>query len=281
MRIIDFKHITGTDRQERLIAIPELKRDKLAATQFVKLAELDIELTRPTAFLYLGGTTVDQSEAGLGTGNGVYFPAIKSGTSFCGHQWIRQFKNIEHLVHFEVVEGTCAAGVHALYRAQQLLYSMDIDEVIIIGHERITDEVIRSFQELGMDIVCGDGFVYMRLEQGYDISDIKWKWAYNPNPFCFTKENLNTIIPTYRIGYVKLHGTGTENNTTAEEDLENLATPLKYKPEIGHTQGISALIETCMVLADDKVRGRILVTANGFGGYYGAFTLTKPNARNS
>ena len=279
MRIIDYQYITGTTLRDNIVTIPQLKRDKLAARQFIELTHFDIELTRNTAFLYLGGTTVDQSEAGMGTGNGVYFPAIKSGTSFCAHQWISKFMNKEHLVHMEVIEGTCAAGINALKRAQELLYSIGIDEVIIIGHERITQEVVRSFKELGMPITCGDGFVYMRLEQGYDISDIKWRWAYNPNPFVFTREDIDTLLPPYRIGYVKLHGTGTEHNTDAEAGLTEAATPLTYKEEIGHTQGISALLETCIVLDDPNVRGRILVTANGFGGYYGAFTLTKPHAR--
>ncbi len=282
MRIVDYKHIVGTEHRDRLVAIPELDRNKLAASQFIKLADLNIELKVPTAFLYLAGTTVDQSEAGLGTGNGVFFPAIKSGTSFCAHQWVGSFQNAHLVQHMEIIEGTCAAGINAIRRAGEILLEPfnDIEEVIIIGHERITDEVIRSFKELGMPIICGDGFVYMRLSEGYDISAIKWRWSYNPNPFNFVSDDLNTLIPTYRVGYVKLHGTGTPNNDAAESDLEKLATPLKYKPEIGHTQGISALLETCLVLADPNIRGRILVTANGFGGYYGAFTLTKPHARN-
>ena len=119
----------------------------------------------------------------------------------------------------------------------------------------------------------------MRLDRGYDITHIQWKWAYNDNPFMFNREDLDKLIPAYRIGYVKLHGTGTPSNTAAEAGLAQVATPLSYKHLIGHTQGISALLETCLVLDDPDIRGRILVTANGLGGYYGAFTLTKPNAR--
>jgi hypothetical protein len=196
------------------------------------------------------------------------------------HQWCSTFENSEHLSSLEVVAGTCASGILALYRANELLKTrFDVDEIIIIGQERTTPDTVRLFRELGIDVVCGDGFVYIRLDRGYDISDIKWKWAYNKNPFTFSREDLDTLIPAYRIGYVKLHGTGTATNTTAEAGLAQVATPLTYKDRIGHTQGISALLETCLVLNDPRIRGRILVTANGLGGYYGAFTLTKPNAR--
>lgn len=282
MRVIDYKYIIGTEHGGNLVAIPHLDRDKLATRQFIDMAELDIELTKPTAFFYLAGNTVNQSEADVRKGNDLYAPAIKTVVSSCAHQWISTFKNIEHLVWMETVEGTCAAGINAIYKAHRMVHNVysDVQEAIIIGHERITPSILRSFEELGMSMLCGDGFAYMRLGQGHDIAPPEWKWAYNPNPYVFEKETLNTLIPDYRVGYVKLHGTGTQANNAAEADLEKLATPLKYKPLIGHTQGLSALLETCMVLDDPNIRGRILVTANGYGGYYGAFTLTKPNARN-
>ncbi|MEE8599289.1 MAG: hypothetical protein V3S69_07285 [Dehalococcoidales bacterium] len=283
MHIIDYKSITGTEDRGDVIAIPELNPKKVAAPQFVSLADLNIELTVPTAFLYIGGATVSSSEAGLGTGEGVYFPAIKTGASYIAHMWASTFKNLEYLTQMQVIEGTCAAGIHAINQAFEMLYSQRRDavsEVIIIGHERITPDTTRLFKELGIPITCGDGFVYMRLGKGFDIADVKWKWAHNPNPFVFSWETLDTLLPGYRIGYVKLHGTGTEANETAEAGLAELATPVRYKDKIGHTQGISALIETCLVMDDPNIRGRILVTANGLGGYYGAFTLTKPNARN-
>ena len=282
MRIVDYKFIKGTERENGVVVIPELDRNKLAASQFIELAQLDPELTVPTAFIYIGGATVSQSEAGLGTGNGVYFPAIKSGNAFCAHQWIKSFTCKEWIERMEVVDGTCAAGIRALQMAQEILYdpSNDIKEVLILGHERITAETQRLFKELGIPVTCGDGFAYMRVAQGWDICMVNWKWAYNINPFVFTRESLDTLIPECSVGYVKLHGTGTESNTEAEAGLAELGTPVLYKPEIGHTQGISALLETCMVLDDPKIRGRILVTANGLGGYYGSFVLTKQNARN-
>lgn len=282
MQIIDYKYIHGTDPWPGLISIPELDRNKPATPQFIELAGLNIELTCPTAFICIDGTVVHQSEAGLGKGTEKFFPAIKGTSPYVAHQWASIFKNKEHLVSMEVVNGTCASAIQAVHRANQLLSdsaNTGVDQVIIIGHERICPDTIRLFRELGVKITCGDGFVYMKLGRGIEISKTCWYWTYHENPFMFTREDLNKMIPAYRVGYVKLHGTGTPSNNEAEADLTELATPLFYKELLGHTQGISALLETCLILDDPTIRGRILVTANGLGGYYGAFTLTKPNAR--
>ena len=283
MQIIDYKYLHGTSLRDKVVRIPELDRDKPSTPQFIELADLNIELSRPTAFICIDGTSIYQSESGLGKGNDKYCPALRSSSAYVAHQWCSTFANKEYLVSMEVVNGTCASAIQAIYRANQMImdHHHPAEQVIIIGQERITPDTVRLFRELGISITCGDGFVYMKLGAGFSISQVKWQWVYNENPFVFLKETLNDLIPTYRIGYVKLHGTDTPANKAAEYDLERLATPLKYKQDIGHTQGISALLETCLVLDDSSIRGRILVTANGLGGYYGAFTLTKPNARNT
>jgi hypothetical protein len=281
MRIVEQHCITGTCVKDKIVMIPELNRNRPATPQFIEMAGINVKLIRPTAFIYIDGTTVHQSEAGLTKGIDQYVVAIKGTSPYVAHQWCSTFENKEFLTSMEVVNGTCASAIQAIYRADQILRDPmnDAEEVIIIGHERITPDTVRLFKELRVDITCGDGFVYMRLERGHEIAKPVWKWAYNENPFTFTRETLNTLIPHYRIGYVKLHGTGTPSNDEAEADLAKIGTPLTYKPTVGHTQGISALLETCLILDDPNIRGRILVTANGLGGYYGAFTLTKPNAR--
>jgi hypothetical protein len=281
MQIIDYSYLHGTSIRDGIVHIPELIRDKPATQQFIELTNLNIKLTCGTAFIYIAGTQVDQSESGLVRGGEKMFTAIKGTTPYIAHQWASTFANKELLVSTEVVNGTCASAIQAIYRANQILNVPDngINEVIIIGQERITPDTIRLFRELGIRITCGDGFVYMKLGIGYDIGMPQWRWAYNDNPFMFTRYTLSALIPHYKVGYVKLHGTGTQSNDEAEADLAELATPLRYKSEIGHTQGISALLETCLVLDDPMIRGRILVVANGLGGYYGSFTLTKPNAR--
>jgi len=282
MQIISYKHIVGTERFPGQITIPELDRHKPATPQFIELADLDIELTCPTAFIFVAGSTIDQSESGLGKGTGNFSPALKSTSAYVAHQWLTTFKGKEKfLTSMDVTTSTCASAIEAIAMANLMIVNPydKTEEVIIIGHERTTPDTVRLFKELGIKVTCGDGFVYMKLREGHDISKPQWKWAYNDNPFVFTRETLNNLIPAYKVGYVKLHQTGTVSNTEAESDLADLATPIGYKSEIGHTQGISALLETCMVLDDPTLRGRILVVANGLGGYYGSFTLTKPNAR--
>lgn len=282
MRIIDYSCITGTYLRDNIVTIPELERGKPATPQFIELANLNVKLNCPTALICIDGTTVHQSEAGLSKGTEQFCPAIKGTSPYIAHQWASSFENVEWLESVEVVNGTCASSIQAVSRAHDILNDQwsDVTEVIVIGHERITPDTQRLFKELGINIVCGDGFVYMKFGKGgFEVAVPTWKWAYNKNPFVFTRETLDTLIPAYRIGYVKLHGTGTPANDAAEAGLAEIATGLTYKPLIGHTQGISALLETCLVLDDPNIRGRILVTANGLGGYYGAFTLTKPNAR--
>jgi len=279
MQIVDYRYIKGTERRDKYIAIPELNRLKPSARQFIALASIDIVLSQPTAFLYIEGFSIAQSDCGLNpvdTKN--YMPSLKAGSSYIAHEWVQSFKNKEHLVRLDLLSGTCAAGIQAVYEADRLLNEGKVKEVIIIGGERTTPDTIRLFKELGIRIMCGDGLVYMRLtkqEGGMQIVAPEWKFAYSQNPFSFTEESLNTLIPYYNVDYVKLHGTGTKSNTNAEAGLAKIATNVTYKDEIGHTQGVSALLETCMVIDDDSIEGNILVTANGVGGFYGAFSLLK------
>jgi hypothetical protein len=278
MRIVDYHSVHGTEQRDGYIAIPGLSREGSSVSEFRKLTNLDITLTRPTAFLYVDGFSISQSEAGLNASTGDRkMPMLRSGSSYIAHEWLYRMKGREHIKHVNIISSTCAAGIQALWEADKLLKcpSGTIEEVIIIGAERTTPATIQLFSELNIPVNCGDGFAYMRLIPGIDISQVQWKFAFNNNPFQFNKEDIDTLAPGCRIGYVKLHGTGTSANTEAESGLAQLATPIEYKSKIGHTQGVSSLLETCILLDDPKVKGRILVTANGLGGFYGAFLLTK------
>ena len=56
------------------------------------------------------------------------------------------------------------------------------------------------------------------------------------------------------ITVVKTHGTGTQSNNQAERNSLNTTLPryvaTSYKPKIGHTMGVSGLLETCLLLDD-------------------------------
>jgi hypothetical protein len=280
MHITDYKYIHGTEDRGNYIAIPELNRHKHSAQQFIKLANLDITLTRPSAFLYVDGVSLSPSESGL---NQIdiknYIPKIKGTAAYIVHEWVDTFKGIEYLQKVDVMSGTCAAGIQAVYEAQRILNEGIIKDVIIIGSERITEDTLTLFKQLQIPIICGDGFFYMKISCYEDdapmIFSPEWKYTHQRNPFMFPREVLDTLIPDYPVDFVKLHGTGTESNKEAEAGLASIAKVRVYKHVIGHTQGISALLETCILLDDCTVSGRILVTANGLGGNYGAFTLIK------
>lgn len=277
MQIIDYRYIVATEKRLGYIAIPELDRYKSSVTQFIKLADLQITLTRPTAFLYLDGATVSQAESGVAkTDSNKFQVALKTLSSHILHEWIHTFQNREFIVYADIISSTCAGGIQAIAEAEKLLNSGVCTEVVIIGGERTTDDTLRLFKELRINVDCGDGFIYLRIQKGgTQIEDVKWKYAFNPNPFKFTRETLNNVLPYYPVNYVKLHGTGSEANTEAEKDIKEFATPLCYKQDIGHTQGISSLLETCIILDDSDIQGNVLITANGLGGFYGAFTLNK------
>lgn len=278
MQIVDYAYAYGTERRNGYIAIPQLDRNKPTVTEFLKHFPQDVTLIAPTAVLYINGFSMSPSDANL---NPVdihnYVPVIKTGASYIAHAWISTFKNNGYVVHVDTISGTCAAGIQAIWEAERLL-DRGIEEVIIIGCERTSPDTLRLFNELRIPVTCGDGFVFVRVRKGVrknEIRHIQWSFQYNPNPFLFYRSSLNSLKPWYPVNYVKLHGTGTKANEEAEEDLAKLGIPLRYKPAFGHTQGVSALLETCAVLDDPNIRGTILVTANGLGGYYGAFTLIK------
>lgn len=281
MHIIEYKQIAATEPRNGYVAIPELDRYKSSVQQFIQLADLNITLTKPTAFLYVDGFAIAQSESGINLKcPKKYLPAIKTGNSYIMHEWIHTFEGKEHLVFADIISSTCASSLQAIYEAEHLLRGGSVEEVIIIGGERTTEDTIRLFSELSIPISCGDGFAYIRLGQDeigspQSIHNVDWRYTYQKNPFFFPKEELDRLMPLYPVDYVKLHGTGTGSNTTAESGLASLGEPLIYKPLIGHSQGISCLLETCLVLDDDSIHGKVLVTANGLGGFFGAFTLIK------
>ena len=277
MRILEYKHIAPSELREGYFAIPELDRESSSVNQFIALANLNVKLTVPTGVIYIDGFTITQAETGIGlTTSNKYTVAVCSGTSYVMHKWISSFSNPELVVQATSTTGTCASSMQALNLASGWLQSGVCKEVIIVGGERITKDTVRLFKELRIPLMCGDGFAFMRLgAEGSDITETTWKFAYNKNPFAFTKESLNQLTPYFPIDYVKLHDTGSKSNTEAEQDLALLGTPLAYKQNIGHTQGISGLLELCIVLSDTSIKGNILAVANGVGGFYGSCILNK------
>lgn len=65
---------------------------------------------------------------------------------------------------------------------------------------------------------------------------------------------------------VKTHGTGTKSNNVAEkaalESTLNDFIATSYKPTIGHTMGVSGLLETCLLIEDIEQRGIVAGIGN-------------------
>ena len=133
MRIVDFHSVHGTEQRDGYIGIPRLSRESSSVAAFRRMANVNLVLTKPTAFIYVDGFTVSQAEAGLNDMcGGRKMPIIRSGSSYIAHEWIYRMTNPEFIQHVNIVSSTCAAGIQALYEAHKLLKDpqSNIEEVI-------------------------------------------------------------------------------------------------------------------------------------------------------
>ena len=284
MRIRDYYYIKPTIDKGDHYEIDGVSRDDYATSQFIELSK-EIILDKKTAVLYSSGAGLSQSETRDSTkineryiGSVPYYTSstlIKELSAYSIHKWIGSMTNNEFVVHASVNANTCASSMYSLWEAERLLQDGTVDEVIIIAEERTSFNTIRIFKEHAIPLVVGDALAIVRLMRdgdGAEIVDTKWAYSYNRNPFCTTQYGYSLIDDDTDV--VKLHGTGTDNNTEAEKVFENRPT-VCYKPDIGHTQGASALLELCMMLDDERYCGRILCVASGLGNWYGSCVLIK------
>lgn len=265
------------------LEIEGLGRSSFATNQLIELIP-QIELTRPTAVLYCAGAVVSQSESrDPSTTSSRYVGTvpyqestlvIKELSSYSIHQWIGSMKGTEYIKHASIVANTCASSMYGLYEAQRLLDAGIIEDVIIIAEERTSFNTIRIFKENRIPVQVSDGLAVLRLSNrsiGPQITDCKWAYEYNRNPFGVTASGYALVDTVSDI--VKVHGSGTSNNSSAEEVFADRRI-VEYKSKIGHSQGASAAVELCMVL-DDVHTGQILCVASGLGGWYGSCILHK------
>ena len=284
MRIIDYSYIKPTIYKGDHYEIEGISRDGYATPQFIDMCK-QIELTKPTAVIYASGAGLSQSESreivDISSRYVGSVPLnkstalIKELSAYSVHKWIGSMKHNELVVYANVSGTTCASSMHSLWEAERLLKEGVADEVIIIAEERTSFNTIRIFKEHSIPLIVGDGFAYVRLSltgDGPEISETKWAYSYDRNPFGTTEYGYGLV--DNEAEFVKLHGTSTGNNDTAENRFADRPT-IKYKPEIGHTQGVSALLELCMLLEDNRYVGRILCVASGLGNWYGSCILHK------
>ena len=277
-----FYETSKTEKKDHLEFINN--RTGYATAQFLKHFKqqfADIKLEGRTAFILAAGVTSSQSENRVYSGEykntldyGKSSLVIKETTAYSLHKYIGAIKDSVTVTYANINSNSCASSMHSIYEAQTLFETRDIDHVIVVTEERTATNTIRIFDEHQIDVVPSDGFACVVLSKdggGTPITDAKWEYFYNSNPFYVDSEGYSRVNTP--ADHVKGHGTGTTQNTEAESVLSD--TVHEYKSKIGHTQGASALIELCMVLEDDALDGKVLCTASGLGGFYGSCIVHK------
>lgn len=277
MIVNDYFYTVGSkDLGERIELLD--KRDGYVTDLYIKMFKeqlSNIKLDGRVAFLYAGGVTVSASEARNYTGgfectqpildNG---PAIKILSSYMMHKYIGLLvKNGNDVTYANINGNTCASSMFSLYEAERLLGDNVVDHVVIITEEKTSHSTVRIFHEHGIKLKVGEGFACTVLScegNGPTITNTKWEYKYNRNPFLVDSEGYEKVYADTKL--VKGHKTGTEQNDGAEAEV--FGETFGYKGKIGHCQGASGLIEVCMVM-DDKLED-VLCLASGLGGFYGS-----------
>jgi len=290
MFIKDYQYLKPTIDCGDHIEIEGINREDYAINQYMDRISIN-KVDKPTAVLYAAGFSSHQMESRDPTTVKSIFQGsvklqhttmvIKESTVYAMHKWIGSIDGKENIVYANINGNACASSMYSLYEAQRLLNEGVCKEVIIITEERTSFNTLRIFKEHRIPLVCGDALAIVTLTNEpteFEITDTKWEYQYNNNPFLVTKDGYSKVDTNLGIDSIKPHGTKTPTNDDAETDLVSNRNTIYYKSEIGHAQGASALLEICMLLDDKEVSGNTLCVASGLGGFYGSCILRKPYA---
>ena len=235
------------------------------------------------ALLYAAGPAIHHSDSRNFTCNNSGYVVAKSQVGLNIMNVAKMFKNVE-FEFANINANTCASSMYCLYEAKQLLETYD--KVIIVAMEMTEASQILLFEQLGVEIVCGDGLGIVVLNNTSGVAridEVSWKWNNDRSPMSISKEGYMKVLNELNlegIDIVKPHGTGTSRNDEAENEalvevgLNAVETKL-YKKDIGHTQGASTIVELGMLLDEVVVGTKSLVLASGMGGFYGGCTIWK------
>ena len=239
-----------------------------------------LDLDGKVAVLYVGGISVQQGEDRNYDGNFTCSQPIRSSgvviknlQSYNMHKYIGVMPCRDRVVYANVNSNTCASSMYAVYEAQGLLDRGVVDHVVVIAEEKTSFNTIRIFKEHRIAVTPGEGFacVVLGREGLYEVKDAKWAYCYDRNPFLVKADGYAMVATEADV--VKGHKTGTDQNDKAEAEV--FGNTIGYKDKVGHCQGASGLIETCMLLDDETVQGDVLCVASGLGGFYGSFVVSK------
>jgi len=256
---------------------PEIDADGYMTPQYIDMMSdylSELRLDGRCAVLYAGGVLLSASEARNAYDKGNLRRSIQDSTlaikelaAFSMHKYIGMLQDRDKVVHASINGNTCASSMYSLYEAQEL-FDKGFDEVVIIAEEKTSYNTLRVFKESRIDLTVGEGVAIVHLSKdGNDITDCKWSYEYNRNPFLVTIDGYDAVNTVS--DYVNPHGTGTDANEEVEGVVFGNREQIRYKEKIGHTQGLSGLLEVCMVM-DEDITGDVLCVSSGLGGFYGS-----------
>jgi len=296
MYIESFKLITGDTRSEdnKAHIISSIDRSTYMTQALLKFTHTymkSIKAKKGTknAFLYPAGPVVHHSD-GRNIGNLLSYSeiAIKSQAGLSLFTLAKRFPGID-FDYASINGNTCASSLHSLHEAYDLIHNKNYDNVIIYAQDLVEKSQLLLFKQLGINIVCGDGVAAMHLTKEKTDNSIAevldTSWIFNnadTSPMSVSRDGYIKTLSELNLGnvdYVKPHGTGTGRNDIEEEQaIQELFGDIKkfyYKKDIGHTQGASAIIETCLVLDEMSSNETAVVIASGLGGFYGSAYIRK------
>jgi len=292
MKLSHYFYKTADTKRDSALYISDTLplRDRYMSDVHVKLYAKELEEfkgspTLKSALLYIGGglehhslSRYHQCHSELPRSSAV----VKSQVGYAAHKYALLIGNIDYM---SINANACASAMYAIYEAQNLLYKEGYDEVFIVGEEWVEPNELLLYKQLGIGITCSDGFVVARFEkysntyETFDPLFHKATWLFHPESAClnFSKAGYAKVLKSYmydQVDVVKTHGTGTDNNNEAEDgaiaEILGDVSKLYYKQSIGHSQGVSTLLEICVSMDDESLKNKtILALASGLGNFYG------------
>lgn len=259
------------------------KRDDAMSEVFYEMYEEKIKefaTSKNTALLYVAGGASHHSVINDFSHMVTIPKANIVAKSQLGYMASKTAKRVGNISYLNINANTCASAMFAIFEAKMLLES-GFDDVIIWGEEWVEEVELLFFRQLGVDLVCSDGFFVLHLCNECEnpkaiIEDVSWIYSNSDrSAFEITNVGYSKAMEKFKhnaIDVIKMHGSGTAQNTAAEESAINAmfgdVKRIEYKSKIGHSQGISAGLELCILM--DTFKGNALVNASGFGNFYGS-----------
>ena len=290
MVISSYKYVVGTKKVNGNMQIPELNRSTYMTTEYLRMFKEytdTLKLEGRCALLIAGGPASHHSESRViddqYTAGSV---VIKSQLGYSTYVIAKALGLVFDYININT--NTCASSMHCVDEAFSLINYKGYDHVVILSFEETEESQLKLFEQLGIELMCGDGagiavFSKDRTLGDVEVTSTAFTWKLEAHPMFVSTAGyvmLMNMLDCKGVNKVKTHGTGTGVNEAAEKaaihsELCDTVEVIGYKHVIGHTQGASGLIEL-LILSEDMHSGdKAVVLASGLGGFYGGCTITK------